>query len=257
MAAPPASVPDDDFRDGVVAMTDALGFRGIWGRSNPRQVATALQSLRTEALARTSKTCLFSYVFSDTVALGASPPPGESASGVLRETLVAIDALWHLALNGSPPLLFRGCISTGRVMATEHVIIGEAVDEAASLMSAADCAAIWFAPGAGESWEDWGFVRDVMTFPHYVPLRDGRTILARALNPVAHLLTGKGVPGAATEYREFRARVEQAFHVHSPGKLPVDVAIKKQNTMSMIDAAWAYLEETHRREMVKLEAAQR
>ncbi len=247
-----------ELRDGVVAMIDALGFRGIWTRFEGTIMHT-LEALHAEADARAEDGGVRVNIFSDTILIASSPPPGDAdLHASLRAVLRVVEGLWHTAVMASPPLLFRGCISTGKILVSERSVVGEAVDEAAGLMEAADCALVWFAPGAGDDWHDWGFARDVLTFPYAIPLRDGRRLQARTLNPCArfHLVEG-GLANAGPDFQRFRERVAETFHVHSPGKLPADVAIKKQNTHAFIVAAWAYLLDTLRLEQAKIDESMR
>jgi hypothetical protein len=240
------------FENGAVAMIDALGFRGIWQRFDAEKVVTLLNRLRTESAGLTGD--LRVHIFSDMVVVGACPSPNlPEMHNVLREVLRGVERLWHSAVTGDPPLLFRGCIATGRIVTTEHVVVGEAVDEAAAMMEAADCAAVWLTPGADERWMDWGFARDVLTFPYAVPLRDGRVIRTRALNPLAHVAATAGGFGAGeAEFSHFRCTVANAFRVHSHGSMATDVAIKKQNTDALPATAWEYLREIDRREHEKM-----
>lgn len=39
-------VEERDLREGAVALIDALGFRGIWGRHDPHEVLTFLKALK-------------------------------------------------------------------------------------------------------------------------------------------------------------------------------------------------------------------
>jgi class 3 adenylate cyclase len=173
-----------EFREGAVALIDALGFKGIWQRYSEKDVVAKLQQLadttcdetsRLQEAARRSNGNLLEFVrtsfLSDSVVFGVATKPLEDVATGLRSvglgdiaafnteslageavSIVAelLSTLIRRALEPPIPLAFRGAISFGRFGMSERFIIGPAIDEAAEWMNRAHGAFIVLAPSAGK-----------------------------------------------------------------------------------------------------------
>lgn len=231
---------------GAVALFDALGFKGIWKRFPAPAIANTLTALKTAAVSAATEADLFAHVFSDTIAIGAIPKPGSKdrtlgMHNVLDAIIDVVDQVVHVGLASDPPLVFRGTIAVGELIATPDVLVGAAVDEAASLYEQADAAIIWFAPGALDHWVSWNGSR-VPTLLCDVPLRTGGSCSTRAINPLARFVTAEGGhPTAGPEYAAFRQQTRHAFNSHSDGALSPAVAQKLSNTITFLEWCEAHL----------------
>src|SRR5262245_6555744 len=120
-------------RLGAVVLLDALGFKGIWNRVNPKVVVSQLKKLKREGLRligddRTGVLLLddtFEHsvkCVSDTIIIAVAIkgsaqrryPERPVHRAMLSATLIA-SHLMYSALEGTPPLLFRGCMAAGRM----------------------------------------------------------------------------------------------------------------------------------------------
>jgi hypothetical protein len=118
-------------------------------------------------------------------------------------------------------------VSVGHFAIEDNFILGPAVDEAAGLMECADAAIVWLAPSAGklnhilfeQKGDQWG----EMIVEAAVPLRDGRSIRMKALNPFALCK-----PGEAISMRKNLSK--------SMSSDRLDVILKRQNTNAFFKA---------------------
>jgi hypothetical protein len=122
----------------------------------------------------------------------------------------------------TPPLIYRGVVTVGRFAIDENFLLGPAVDEAAELMDLADGPFVWLAPSAnrlkevitdsnGPKWSE-------MVFEYRVPLKDGREIPTRVLNPFFSC--------SPSEKKAVRGNI-----LHAMDAPVVDVAVKRGNAL--------------------------
>jgi hypothetical protein len=172
---------------GALAMFDALGFKGIWRRvSAPEVVVDKLRrmqgsleeylrttfggdgqpALRDPANVLRSVQATF---LSDTVTVAVVPKAmdevgeGLRGSGIVTPERLAASAVAYAAtlsghvmraaLGAPPAWAYRGCIAYGEFHMDDRFLVGEAVDEAAERMGAADGAFVWLAPSAKAAFE--------------------------------------------------------------------------------------------------------
>jgi hypothetical protein len=161
---------------GAVALFDALGFRGIWQRFPPSAIVTSLTNLRAQATIEASRASLFAHVFSDTIAIGAVPKPDDrdptlAMHNVLDAIVDVVDHVVHVGLCGDPPLLFRGCIAVGELIATPEVLVGAPVDAASELYER-------------RGWEDGHELNDWLQAESEIAHQGRRQWPLRTTNPV-------------------------------------------------------------------------
>ena len=144
------------FKAGVVAFLDALGIKGVWARSAPEDVIEkwhlVLQYFRDsrERMAKRAKAAFTScqiMAFSDTVIIALEGDTGAADYGnllPLAAELVVAPFLGAL-LQG---VYFRGVISLGQFLSSDELIVGPAVDEAATWYQYPEWFGISLAPSA-------------------------------------------------------------------------------------------------------------
>lgn len=232
-----------DFRLGAVAVIDALGFKGIWQKHSLSSVLQTLRRVRTTALSWSNLRTHFgdqslpetyATLFSDTVAVVTlveeSSEPKAAQTKAVRHLAQTVAAVVAGAAENDVPLVYRGTIAVGQcfVDPDDLIIIGEAVDEAAALMNRADGAFIWLSPNAA-TWVSLDEADRVIEIwdrllPRYsVPLKDGRTVATRVVNPFFHLR------GADTDMEKIELTYRR--FMESP---ELDVALKWQNTKAFL-----------------------
>jgi hypothetical protein len=258
---------------GVVAMIDALGFKGIW--KDPEDPSTGvLESLRRigdgahkdrwEAAERLKHSRLPDEVvkfvknpqvkivqLSDTIVVAAGREPRERAvwarhaaelekagydipglekavDGFLRYLVCrCVSRILLTAALCDPPLTYRGVVTFGRFAIDENFLLGPAVDEAADLMDLADGPFVWLAPTS--LWLPHRLTErkaprwNTVAVPYSVPLKEGRTIRTRVVNPFAYSAN----PGQ-------RQRIEGNIlgALVSP---KIDVFVKRDNTQQFFE----------------------
>ncbi|MGA2936119.1 MAG: hypothetical protein ABSF52_03355 [Syntrophobacteraceae bacterium] len=104
-------------------------------------------------------------------------------------------------IQDNPPLLLRGCITSGEYATEHNFLIGPAVDNAAEYMNCAQGAFVWFAPSAAIIIDKWidsvcteklppplaDYVRagyDIFSPPYPVPMKNGASFTTRVVNPL-------------------------------------------------------------------------
>ena len=148
-----------NFRWGLIALVDALGFKGIYRQHDPEQVLTQMKQIEDDLRAefeayRDSNRILLSSAMgirflSDAVAISlqtphthqheVDPKDARFACFTLCQLVLELTNLWAL----SPiKLTFRGAIGIGRYCAAGNYLVGEAIDQAAQLHSEPDGAFI-------------------------------------------------------------------------------------------------------------------
>jgi hypothetical protein len=231
---------------GAVGVIDALGFKGIWQRHNPADVAATLQEGRRIA-DRMADEVLFpdalqhvlrpagqlptvsAVAFSDTFFFTVVVPEARDREATLAGAagVVACGLSYIIRKTGLAPvpLVFRGVIATGDCIIDpeDQVFIGPAVDEAAELMDQADGAFTWLAPSAAElDYSGWtGHWHDLLV-PYDVPLKGGRSVHTKVVNPFVH------ISHQANDFDQIRQNYRKAMFSNLPG-----VEIKRQNTEAL------------------------
>jgi hypothetical protein len=249
-------------RRGAVAIVDALGFRGIWRRYEADVIlgrlkglaattADAERDLRTKAVPNPGNAIEFvqTAFLSDSVAIAVALKDPEVIRGNLRRMLGAetelnnftnerLDAacltsladmvgrLQERALLTEPRLMYRGCIGFGAFAFEDNFLVGEAVDEAAAGLDAAQGAFVWMAPAARTAM--LAYPSDMM-FPmllYPVPLKGGDTYKTFCV-----------VPFKPTHTPQERVILRGAAAETFMRTRSIDVAVKAQNTLQFLDAA--------------------
>lgn len=242
-----------ELQQGAVVMFDALGFKGIWERFPAFDIINALDTLRANAITAAANENLHVHLFSDTVALGVTVDSHADLPRALNSIVNATADIIVRAAFCDPPLIFRGCIAVGRLIATPTVLVGEAVDRAAQGHEQADAAIVWFTDESSSNWEEWGLSGKSMTIVHTeVPLKGG-SVQTRAINPLAVFASDpSGHPNAGPRYDEFFDAMSRTFERHSAGPLTAAVARKRENTQTFLGDCRSYLDTLYEIEMMKL-----
>jgi hypothetical protein len=138
------------FNKGVVAVLDALGFKGIWKREDPQAVIARLQSAqRIEGgFVGHGELDLQIRFLSDTVVVacgfGEQQPSEVLLFVCMRVSYFLSDML---GLYG-PRLAYRGAVASGDYLIEDNFIIGPAVDEAAEGEKQPQGPFVWLTPTA-------------------------------------------------------------------------------------------------------------
>jgi hypothetical protein len=240
-----------DLRASAVALIDALGFKGIERQHDPGRAAAALQTARDAMATATDfvgqRAALYHNVlggrasikkawFSDTICVVAQQPEQPKVLGDFRE----IDVAAHLvdlvvvcagfllrsaALATTVPLTFRGVISSGSALVEgSDIFFGPAIAEAADLYELAEGAFVWLTPGAAALRTPVANPVYRSTVNYLVPLKGGRSIETRVVNPFMDYLPSDEIG------KTIRRGIETAM---SGDRL--DIAIKRQNTARYLD----------------------
>lgn len=242
-------------RRSAVVLIDALGFKGIWKRHAPADVLTKLTALadrnraiveRTQRIAPAQERNLISSVrvafLSDTIVLVlAIKEPGEGGlddkahcdSAAVTLAAGFTSQILRDALSGEPAIMYRGAIAIGDAAIQENFIVGPAVDEAAEVMNSAQGAFVWLAPSAQGAVIPTPFMVNPLV-EYEVPLKGGDRLPSYCVTPFD-----------ITETPEMRMQLIEAA-ARSFGKSgPLDVAIKRTNTLRFLDAAGQALARFH------------
>jgi hypothetical protein len=244
-------------QQGLVALIDALGFRGIWSEFSEDQLLGTLHRVRDEI--RQQDPDIHVRLLSDTFVLASSlppddPDPGDSGYWLTFRFMRALAGVQATAALSTPPLLYRGCIAHGSVLIDGDFIVGQAVDEAAEWMEQADGAFIWLAPSAlalYNAGQSFRMAERSVALEYDVPLRNGRTVRTLAVNPLAGYPSDGSMNRTEHLHRVLADKLSLAFH-RPRGRMHVDVFIKKQRTEAFLEAA-----ADHWEGVVAAEAAQR
>lgn len=254
---PSRAVVTPKFKVGAVAMIDALGFRGIWGKPDEPDltVLETLSSVRKELESESQwltaalrsgwqdkmkgfEPHVEAHFLSDTIVVAASIRDHElaknarAANSLLRMAASqAVARIMRTAALGPKPLAYRGAIAVGSFSIDYPFIVGPAIDEAASLMELANGAFVWLAPSATTEdaiYESDKDDRQLLEMPWRVPLKGGALYQTRCVNPAVGCLVPEEWP-----------RVRSAL-LTSMSKPKLELALKYQNT-------WAFIDELERR----------
>lgn len=263
----------DSLGTGALAFIDALGFKGIWDRYDPDGLVGKFREAQDEARAVVaglsqpiggailSPKVLFlsdTIVFASHAAVDRStfkgdvPKDAEQLLAVVTVTTLTATLLGKLAL-GPMPLAYRGAVSVGRCLIDSDLglLLGPAVDEAATCEKMAQAAIVWFAPSAQELVE-WAFaaaadpksdterlvkrlLADLPIIRGYpVPLKGGPVRNACVVNPLGARRGDPNAPTLIFRPERVRAGLQATF---ASGADREDVNIKAQHTSAFLDAA--------------------
>jgi hypothetical protein len=236
-------------RLGAVVLLDALGFKGIWNRVDPKVVISQLKRLKREGLNLLGNdrngVLLRDYTFehtvrciSDTIIIAVtirgSGLPGYPERPVHRAMLSAALIASHLtysAFDGTPPLLFRGCMAAGRMNIDGDFMIGPAIDEAAGLFEQSDGPFFWMAPSALHIVDEYAEtfferIEPNLMVRYPVPMKDGTTV-----STLVHHYFGFGLDVNHDKWVHTREKVIQAFGT----ELHPDIIRKRSNAVAFLD----------------------
>jgi hypothetical protein len=134
----------------AVALIDALGFKGIWKAEKPSDVLATLKGFRQVAQEMTgavnqwpSPVAFHAQSISDSLVFAAASVDPVHAPRMLDLLGVAVARFIRNALLSDLPLLFRGCITIGPGFLEDGIVLGEAIDCAATQYERADAACVW------------------------------------------------------------------------------------------------------------------
>ena len=249
-------------------MLDALGFRGIWRRHSPEtviaklmdlQATTATEASRIQEVATSDQSNFLEFVqpmfFSDNIVFGVTTKSAEivNAAGRVAGNMMQILAinftdielqveaikiaaeltavLIRRAVSTSPALAFRGCLSFGDFGMTDRFLIGEAVDEAASLANLPHGALVMLAPSGDQLFPRGQIPWKLSPLVRYrVPMKRGGPYETQCIAPF----------NGNDETSMLGALLDQfdATFIAARMDLRKDVAEKKANTKDFLTAAW-------------------
>jgi hypothetical protein len=227
-------------KNGAVALIDALGFRGIWKRHDPKGVLATLTNMKESMEQRVKELsnqvwmeCRIAF-FSDTVAismaLGESTKNRDAMSAVYLGDVVS--QTLHSALHSEVPLAYRGAIAIGEYDISPPFVIGRAVDEAASAYARAQGAMVWLTPRARNQVANW--LKDQPRNTHLVkfdvPLKGGDAFGTYTVSPLEQ----------ARDQNEANALTKRLLESFSGSDADVSVAVKRQNTARHICACYEW-----------------
>jgi hypothetical protein len=226
-------------KTGAVALIDALGFRGIWGRHKSDEVLTALRNTKDWFEARIKEQfasqphmqCEVAFL-SDTIAISMALSESTQSREAMSAVYLADVISWVLdrVLRSRVPLAYRGAITIGSYEVSPHFLIGKAIDEAAAAHELAQGAFIWLTPGARDNVAR--LLKDQAQNTHLVefdvPLKGGDTFNTYTVSPLEQAW-GEDDAGAL-------ARTLLATFSNSS----VDVAVKRQNTLKHMRACYEW-----------------
>lgn len=251
-------------RTGVVALVDALGFKGAWRRPNSMDslfadmsgLVDSVEKYRTVTLedaenwfARNKRLPEVRFL-SDTLFIGLHAEeigvqwfledPEDDEDNTIDQRALAIRTVSTMLTNFmraasrlERPWAYRGVLAYGEFGVKDNFIAGPAVDEAAELFERANAAQVWLAPSALKLYYDTlpkvfnGGADDPLLLEHAVPFKDGTKYVTRVLNPVGRFIKRK----------EFVERILASFEPVDSSPMRIDVAIKRDNTMEFLNKA--------------------
>jgi hypothetical protein len=224
---------------GAVALIDALGFRGIWGRHNPDEVLATLRAMkswmetRVEAQFATQPHMQCHVAFlSDTIAVSMALAEGTESRRALSVIYLCDVVSWILdrMLRSSIPLAYRGAIAVGSYEVSPHFLLGPAIDEAAAAHEMAQGAVIWLTPSAREEVAAW--LKDQPHNTHLVrcdvPLKGGDAFNTYTVSPLEQA-------GGESDANILTRSLLGTFLGSE-----VDIAVKRQNTVRHLQACYSW-----------------
>lgn len=228
-------------RQGVVAMLDALGVKGILARSNPADVMGAWAGVVKEfehsardVLEISGGACTGCRViaFSDTVIVTME---GEHPDVLLLHMGDLLGQPFYVALTKE--IYFRGVVTIGDFYQSETMVIGRAIDEAADWYEQADWIGVSASPSAAMILDKLYRSRpeDVLDrfVPHYVPMRSGTKEPGWALAWPRIVLDQAELSRAAGRRDEDPETIILEFFAKAP--ITVPVAPKYRHALAFFD----------------------
>lgn len=226
-------------REGAIALIDALGFRGIWGRHDPSDVLTIMKDMKGEIESKIAfqfKTqpdfnCQIAFL-SDTIAVSMTLSESVEHRTAMSVIYLCDVLSWILnwTLRSKVPLAYRGAIAVGSYELSSQFLIGPAVDEAAAAHEIAQGAFIWLTPNARDLVSQW--LRDQPENTHLVkfnvPLKGGDTFETYTVSPLEQ-------SWSAADADIITRALLGTFSGNS-----VDVAVKRQNTIRHMKSCYAW-----------------
>lgn len=226
-------------KTGAVALIDALGFRGIWGRHKPDEVLTALRNTKDWFEARIKEQfssqpwmqCEVAFL-SDTIAVSMALAESTENREAMSVVYLADVISWVLdrVLRSGIPFAYRSAIAVGSYEVSPHFLIGQAIDEAAGAHELAQGAFIWLTPGARGHVARW--LKDQPHNTHLVkfdvPLKGGDTFNTYTVSPLEQACS------------EGDACVLAQSLLATFSNSNVDVAVKRQNTSKHMRACYEW-----------------
>ena len=215
---------------GAVAMIDALGFKGIYRRHSPKAVIERMQAIRREVTAYPSGAADPSTArivnVSDMIVMGLHDVE-EDPSLTISSVAFLVSNLMRFAALGDPPLAYRGCIAYGEFEMEGDVLLGPAIDEAATSAEQAEAAVVWCTPSAAGKIDSPP--NEHLLFGE-VPLKGGMRYKSYLVRPWSPTQT---VPEVAETMR----RILGTFEVRAAGREGLAIAVKKQHTEGFLNDA--------------------
>lgn len=232
---------------GVVALSDALGFRGMWHRHKPRDMLAALRTAQEQLRMEADWQRHFvgnevvTVAFSDTILMAGiaareahirnSVPPTNGE--IVQDIGSALASMIRNLAGSSLPLIYRGCIAVGNLAIQENFVVGQAVDEAAEWFERSDASLVWLVPSARSAVD---FVSNYF-FEWPVPLKGGGSLRTLVLNPLWDLARESIYQGVETPPLD---DLVSALLAPFDSSNSVDVVRKRQNTEDFLQVAKAY-----------------
>lgn len=234
-------------RLGAVVLLDALGFKGIWNRFESKVVLDQLKKLKREGLHLLGNDhagvllldhslehrvkCVSDTIIVAVTIRGSALPeyPERPVHRAMLSAALIASHLMRSALDGIPPLLFRGCMAAGRMNIDGDFLIGPAVDEAAAHFEQSDGPFFWMAPSALHIVDEYAetlferFEPNIM-IRYPIPMKKG--MVAQTL--VHHYF---GFTQAHDKWVLTREKLIKAF---GPDLRP-DILKKRDNTLAFLD----------------------
>jgi len=226
-------------KEGAVAMIDALGFRGIWGRYSPEVVISNMSSLKMrldrdlEELSTQPIMQFESTFLSDTIVVGLSLPETVGSNRDALSVTFVTDILARIlawSARSSTPLAYRGAVAYGEYEIQPHFIVGRAIDEAASHYELAQAAVVWLSPQATDIMAN--DLRSLPSNTHLVrfavPLKGGAVFDSYTVSPIVQ----------ASDVQDAEALTAALLNTFQPPT--IEVALKKQNTIKHLRACYEW-----------------
>lgn len=222
---------------GAVALIDALGFRGIWGRHKADEVLTALRNMKSWMEKRVQEQfssqpwmqCHVAFL-SDTIAISMTLEEKTKNREAMSVIYLADVISWVLdrTLRSDVPLAYRGAIVVGSYDVSEHFLIGPAIDEAASVYDRAQGAIIWLTPTAREHVAGWlkGQPHNTHLVKFAVPFKGGDVFNTYTVSPLEQ----------ARDQDDANKLTRTLLNIFSSPS--IEVAVKRENTQSHMRACY-------------------
>lgn len=226
-------------KTGAVAMIDALGFRGIWGRCPPEAVIANMSNLKLRLESdlkelSTQPIMQFDATFlSDTIVVGLSLPETVGSNRDALSITFVTDILSRIlawSARSTTPLAYRGVVAYGDYEIQPHFIVGKAIDEAASYYELAQAAVVWLLPHSRDivAQHLHGQPRNTHLVRFDVPLKSGDAFESYTVSPIVQ----------AKDVKDAEAITGALLNTFQPPS--VDIAIKKQNTIKHLRTCYEW-----------------